>query len=60
MMKDINRGHGIDSLYELNGIKSKRLSSYDRSGGNHDWMDLEPGKRGAFADISGAGIIRHI
>lgn len=60
MMKDMNRGHGIDGLYELNSVKSKRISSYDRSGGNHDWMDLEAGECRTFADISGAGVIRHI
>lgn len=60
MGTDKNRGHGIESLYELNNCRSKRISSYDRSGGNHDWMDLEPGECRTVADIRGAGVIRHI
>lgn len=60
MGKDINRGHQIDSLYELNNCRTIRISSYDRSGGNHDWMDLEPGETKTVAEIHGAGIIRHI
>ena len=39
---------------------SRRVSSYDRSGGNHDWVDLAPGEERCIADIAGEGIIRHI
>lgn len=60
MNEDFNRGHGITRLYELNHCRSKRISSYDRSGGNHDWMDVMPGECKTIAEISGSGIIRHI
>ena len=60
MENNRNSGHGIESLYELNDCRSKRISSYDRSGGNHDWMDLESGECRTVADIQGAGVIRHI
>lgn len=53
-------GNDVDSLFVLNKCKSKRVSSYDRSGGNHDWYDLEPGQTLTIADINGPGIIRHI
>jgi hypothetical protein len=42
------------------GVKRMRLSSYDKSGGNHDWWDIEPGQTREIATISGAGSIKHI
>ena len=60
MGKNMNRGHEITDLYELNDCRTKRISSYDRSGGNHDWMDLEPGECRTFAEMKGPGVIRHI
>ena len=56
----MNRGNSLESLFVLNNCKSRRCSSFDRSGGNHDWMDIEPGELKEIADITGSGIIRHI
>jgi hypothetical protein len=42
------------------GTKRRRLSSYDRSGGNFDWVDVEPGANTTIASINGAGCIKHI
>jgi hypothetical protein len=43
------------------GIKSKRISSYDRSGGNNDRIEnIEPGQKVTIAEIDGAGMIDHI
>jgi hypothetical protein len=43
------------------GIKSKRISSYDRSGGNNDRLEnIRPGETVTFAEIQGAGVINHI
>lgn len=42
------------------GIKSKRESSYDRSGGNADYIVIEAGATATLADIAGQGIIKHI
>jgi hypothetical protein len=53
-------GNSLDSLFVLKHARSRRASSFDRSGGNHDWMDLEPGETKDIADIRGEGIIRHI
>ena len=44
----------------MNNCKTKRISSYDRTGGNHDWMDFQPGETKIIAQIKGAGVIRHI
>lgn len=40
--------------------KRRRLSSYDRTGGNADFIWVEPQSAVEFAAIEGAGIIRHI
>lgn len=56
----MDRGNSLDTLFVLKNCKSRRISSYDRTGGNHDWTDLEPGERKEIADIRGCGIIRHI
>ncbi|MDF1575571.1 MAG: DUF2961 domain-containing protein [Bacteroidales bacterium] len=43
------------------GVKSKRVSSFDRSGGNNDrFENIEPGEKRVIADIKGAGCINHI
>src|SRR5690349_2726084 len=40
--------------------KSKRISSYDRSGGNDDFVSIAAGERFVLAEMQGAGIIKHI
>ena len=40
--------------------RSLRISSYDRAGGNHDSIAIEPGETKTIAEISGAGIVKHI
>ncbi|MCK5066946.1 MAG: DUF2961 domain-containing protein [Bacteroidales bacterium] len=43
------------------GVKSKRISSYDRSGGNNDrFENIAPGETRTIAEIEGAGTINHI
>lgn len=56
----MHSGNSIDSLFVLKNCRSKRVSSYDKTGGNHDWVDIEPGENKTIATISGSGIIRHI
>jgi hypothetical protein len=42
-------------------VKSKRVSSYDRSGDNHDNIQvIKPGEKRVIFDVKGAGIINHI
>ncbi len=41
-------------------VRSKRVSSYDRSGGNGDCVPIEPGATFTMAEIAGAGIVKHI
>ncbi|WP_135555399.1 glycoside hydrolase family 172 protein [Paenibacillus cymbidii] len=49
---------GIAELQQ--GIKTKRISSYDRSGGNADCIRIAAGETAELAAIEGAGIIKHI
>lgn len=50
----------LDDLSTLKAGSSKRVSSYDRTGGNKDYYTLKPGETLEVCDIPGAGIIRHI
>ncbi|RPI02414.1 MAG: DUF2961 domain-containing protein [Calditrichaeota bacterium] len=52
-------------LYSLakiqNDVKSKRVSSYDRSGGNNDRMEkILAGEKRTLFQVTGAGMINHI
>lgn len=62
-MKDKIVGTPIASLstiaYERTG-KRKRISSYDRTGGNDDRLYIKPGETRNLADIKGVGCITHI
>ncbi len=42
------------------GIRAKRISSYDRTGGNNDFVRVEAGETKTLAEVSGAGIVKHI
>ncbi|MBO9592858.1 MAG: DUF2961 domain-containing protein [Niabella sp.] len=43
------------------GVKTKRISSYDPSGDNHDNLkDIRPGEKRTIFNVTGAGIIDHI
>jgi len=51
---------GLSHLYQARAGRSKRSSSWDRTGRNHDYVVVEPGQTATIADIPGAGVIRHI
>jgi hypothetical protein len=48
----------LDELFLLKDSVTARVSSYDRSGANHDWVDIAPGETKVLAEIPGAGVIR--
>jgi hypothetical protein len=60
------RAQGVDgSLLDLariqDGVHSRRVSSYDRSGGNNDrFEDVADGERRTLFEVEGSGIINHI
>ena len=37
-----------------------RVSSWDTTGANNDWIEIEGGETAVLANISGPGCIRHI
>ena len=44
-----------------NGVSTKRVSSYDRSGGNNDRFEhIKDGEKRTLFDVKGAGMINHI
>ncbi len=55
---------GISTLSEIArlrpGVKRKRASSYDPTGGNRDWWEFAPGETRTIAEAEGAGCIKHI
>ena len=56
---DIGSG-SLANLARIREYKSRRLSSWDRSGGNFDFVLVPPGECLSFASIEGAGCVRHI
>lgn len=50
----------LASLARIRTFKSRRLSSFDRTGGNRDAIPVEPGKTLTVAEIDGPGCIKHI
>jgi hypothetical protein len=50
----------LANLARLRDCRSRRLSSWDRSGGNHDYATIAPGACVTLGAISGAGIVRHL
>ncbi|MGZ7046457.1 MAG: glycoside hydrolase family 172 protein, partial [Candidatus Aminicenantales bacterium] len=50
----------LGKLGEKQNYRSKRISSYDRTGGNRDSVSIEPGKTTILAEIKGPAAIHHI
>ena len=48
------------ALARLRSYKSRRSSSWDRSGGNNDAVPIEPGHSATLLDVSGPGVVTHI
>jgi hypothetical protein len=48
------------SLSRLRSYKTRRSSSWDRSGGNGDARRIEPGQSLTLLDVTGAGVVTHI
>jgi hypothetical protein len=50
----------VENLSRLGDYESRRASSYDRSGANHDYATLKAGRQLVLFDEAGPGEIRHI
>ncbi|MCH7944535.1 MAG: DUF2961 domain-containing protein, partial [Armatimonadetes bacterium] len=51
---------GLDGLLKIVDAKSKRISSYDHTGGNADYIKFKKGETATLAEMKGAGIVKHI
>ncbi len=54
------KGSPLGELARVRQVSTRRVSSYDRSGGNDDRLHIAPGRSAVLADIAGAGCINHI
>jgi len=54
------RGNFLSSLPLITNARSKRISSYDRRGGNIDYIKIDAWQTVRIADIRGPGCITHI
>lgn len=50
----------LEHIATLHRGRSRRISSYDRTGGNHDCIAMGAGETVTLAAINGCGTIRHI
>jgi hypothetical protein len=50
----------LSQLGQQQNYRSRRISSYDRTGGNNDRLSIEPGKTAVLAEIKGPAAIHHI
>ena len=50
----------LKQLGQHQNYTSKRISSFDRTGGNNDRLSIEPGKTAVLAEINGPAAIHHI
>jgi len=53
-------GSSLRDLPRLRTSRRRRVSSWDRTGGNDDRLTVEPGSTVTLAEIAGAGCIQHI
>lgn len=53
-------GSPLDGIARLRTSETKRISSFDRTGGNNDRITIPPGETVTLAEIEGAGCIKHI
>jgi hypothetical protein len=59
----ISSEHAPDELFalaRLRGYKSRRSSSWDRSGGNGDSVPVAAGQTATLLDLTGAGVVTHV
>src|SRR5580658_9145868 len=47
-------------LARLRNYKTRRSSSWDRTGGNGDAVPVEPGQTATLLDVAGAGVVTHL
>ena len=59
-LPDADPPEDLFALARLRNYKTRRSSSWDRSGGNHDSVPVEAGQSATLLDVSSAGVITHL
>jgi hypothetical protein len=59
MKVDLGAG-ALSNLARVRDYRSRRLSSWDREGGNLDFMPIAPGETALLGEIGGVGCVKHI
>lgn len=54
------KGSPLGELARIRNVRSRRISSWDKTGGNDDRIHVPAGATAVLADIEGAGCINHI
>jgi hypothetical protein len=54
------KGSPLGDLARIRSVRTRRVSSWDQTGGNDDRLHVQPGETVVLADIAGAGVINHI
>jgi hypothetical protein len=52
--------HPLRSLFTFTGARSRRASSWDRSGGNQDFVTVMPGQTAVLLEQDGPGCVTHL
>jgi hypothetical protein len=50
----------LSGLPRISGATSRRASSWDRTGGNDDWVSVAPGETRILAQVDEPGTVRHV
>ena len=63
----VARAQGVESMMQNlmtlqdDDVRSRRISSFDRTGGNEDWLGPIPdGEKRTLFEVEGAGVVKHI
>ncbi len=59
-MREMDAPEELFALARLRSYKNRRSSSWDRTGGNADWVVVEPGQTATLLDVTGAGVVTHL
>lgn len=54
------KGSPLGELARIRNVRTRRVSSWDQTGGNDDRLHIQPGQTMVLANLQGAGCINHI
>ena len=57
---DSDAANELFALARFRSYKNQRSSSWDRTGGNADWVSVDPGQTATLLDVKSAGVVTHM